>query len=497
MPRTSAFSRIGVPVLVLCLGLPLPAQKAPLNPAAQDPKSTAPQAGAGTSPEPSSEPVPILRQLNSALEGLVAKVSPAVVQIVVSGYGPANDDSHAETALIVRQHALGSGIIVDPDGYIMTNAHVVEGAQRIRVALPLPSESAEVAPIGRRRIVDARLLGIHKDTDLALLKIDQTNLPVATLATARGPQEGELVVAIGSPEGLQNSVTLGVVSSVARQPDLDKPMVYIQTDAPINPGNSGGPLVDTQGYVIGLNTFILSQSGGSEGLGFAIPARIVNFVYRSLRKYGHVHRIEIGAIAQTIGPDLADGLDLPQSWGVIISDVIPGGPAEAAGLKIKDIVLAADGRRVVTLSTFSAALYLHPLDQLLKLEVLRGKEKKVLYIPAIEHRDRMDQLMDAVDPEKSLIPRLGILAIDLTDPLRSMVPDLRVSSGVVVVGRAADLTVPETGLTTGDVIHSLNNTPIDSAEQLRTLVRQLEKSAPVVLQVERAGQLQYLAFEMD
>jgi serine protease Do len=201
MPLTSAFSRIGVPVLVLCLGLPLRAQIAPLNPAAPDPKSPAPQAGAGTSPQPSSEPVPILRQLNSALEGLVAKVSPAVVQIVVSGYGPANDDSHAETALIVRQHALGSGIIVDPDGYIMTNAHVVEGAQRIRVALPLPSDSAQVAPIGKRRILDARLLGIHKDTDLALLKIDQTNLPVATLATARGPQEGELVVAIGSPEG--------------------------------------------------------------------------------------------------------------------------------------------------------------------------------------------------------------------------------------------------------------------------------------------------------
>jgi serine protease Do len=435
--------------------------------------------------------------LNSALEGLVAKVSPAVVQIVVSGYGPANDDSHTQTALIVRQHALASGIIVDPDGYIMTNAHVVEGAQRIRVALPLPGDSAELSPIGKRRIFDARLLGIHKDTDLALLKIEQTNLPIATLATARGPHEGELVVAIGSPEGLQNSVTMGVVSSVARQPDPDKPMVYIQTDAPINPGNSGGPLVDTQGYVIGLNTFIFSQSGGSEGLGFAIPARIVNFVYRSLRKYGHVHRIEIGAIAQTIGPDLAEGLGLPQAWGVIIADVIPGGPAESAGLKIEDIVLAADDRRVTTLSAFSAALYLHPLDQLLKLEVLRGKEKKVLYIPAIEHRDRMDQFMDAVDPEKSLIPRLGILAVDVTDPLRSMVPDLRISSGVVVVGRAADLIVPETGLTAGDVIHSLNNTPIDSAEQLRGLVRQLTGSEPVVLQVERAGQLQYLAFEMD
>jgi len=499
MTLSSALFRVRFPAIVLCLAFPLLGQQAPPNPTAPDGKlhkAQAPSASATNSERPPESPS-VLRQLNSALEGLVAKVSPAVVQILVSGYGPANDNSHTETALIVRQHALGSGIIVDPNGYIMTNAHVVEGAQRIRVALPLPGDSANDVPVGKRRIVDARLLGVHKDSDLALLKIEETNLPTAALSTERRAREGELVVAIGSPEGLQNSVTMGVVSSGARQPDPDKPMVYIQTDAPINPGNSGGPLVDTEGYVIGLNTFILSESGGSEGLGFAIPARIVNFVYHSLRKYGHVHRVEIGAVAQTITPDLAEGLDLPRSWGVIISDVVSGGPAEAAGLKIQDIVLAADGRRTATLSAFSAALYLHPLDQVLKLEVLRGQESKTLYIPAIEHRDRMDQLMDAVDPEKSLIPRLGILAIDLTDQLRSMVTDLRIASGVVVVGRAADLIVPETGLTTGDIIHSLNTTPVDSAEQLRTLTRQLKGGQPVVLQIERGGQLQYLAFEMD
>ena len=499
MTLSSAFFRIRFPAVVLCLSFPLLGQAAPPNPTAPVGKSQTAQAptASDTDSERPSESPSVLRQLNSALEGLVAKVSPAVVQILVSGYGPANDNSHTETALIVRQHALGSGIIVDPNGYIMTNAHVVEGAQRIRVALPLQGDSANDVPVGKRRIVDARLLGVHKDSDLALLKIEETNLPTAALSTERRAREGELVVAIGSPEGLQNSVTMGVVSSVARQPDPDKPMVYIQTDAPINPGNSGGPLVDTEGYVIGLNTFILSESGGSEGLGFAIPARIVNFVYHSLRKYGHVHRVEIGAVAQTITPDLAEGLDLPRSWGVIISDVVSGGPAEAAGLKIQDIVLAADGRRTATLSAFGAALYLHPLDQVLKLEVLRGKESKTLYIPAIEHRDRLDQLMDAVDPEKSLIRRLGILAIDLTDQLRSMVTDLRIVSGVVVVGRAADLNVPETGLTTGDIIHSLNTTPIDSAEQLRTLTRQLKGGQPVVLQIERGGQLQYLAFEMD
>src|SRR5580704_1065985 len=194
----------------------------------------------------------------------------------------------------------------------MTNAHVVEGAQNIHVALPMPSVDYpdQIAPAGKQRIVEARLIGVHKDTDLALLKIEESGLPTLSLGSRRPVHQGELVFAMGSPEGLENSVTMGVVSSVARQADPNRPLVYIQTDAPINPGNSGGPLVDTDGYVIGINTFILSQAGGSEGLGFAIPARVVQFVYQSLRKYGHVHRIEIKAGAQTITPSLAEGLGL-------------------------------------------------------------------------------------------------------------------------------------------------------------------------------------------
>ena len=214
----------------------------------------------------------------------------------------------SQTAFIVRQHAVGSGVIVDSSGYIMTNAHVVEGAQRIRVALPLPmGDSAGQVPIGKRRILEARLVGQHKETDLALLKIDETDLPTLPLLSQQRPHVGQLVFAIGSPEGLQNSVTMGVVSALARQADSTKPLTYLQTDAPINPGNSGGPLVDMNGFVLGINTFILSQGGGSEGLGFAIPARVVDFVYRSLRKYGHVHRVEIGAVAQEITPDSGGG----------------------------------------------------------------------------------------------------------------------------------------------------------------------------------------------
>jgi serine protease Do len=503
MPTVLSFQPpAGVPtrrmaVIILVFAVIVSSQ---ISPAQDQSKPTTAIKGADQKPQPkpdeSAAAQNALLQFNNALEGLAARVCPAVVQILVTGYGPLHEENRSETALIVRQHAVGSGVIVDSTGYIMTNAHVVEGAQRIRVALPLPSDGRPV-PEGKRRILDARLIGVHKETDLALLKIDGTNLPTLELLTQPRPRVGQLVFAIGSPEGLQNSVTMGVVSAVARQADPAKAMTYIQTDAPINPGNSGGPLVDMNGSVVGINTFILSSGGGSEGLGFAIPARVVGFVYHSLRKYGHVHRVEIGAAAQEITPTLADGLQLPQHWGVIIADVKPGGPAAAAGLRINDVVLFADERRIDTLPQLSAALYLHSLDQVLRLEVLRGKDKLTLFIPAIEHRDQMDELFDAADPEKNLIPRIGIIAVDLTPDLISKVGDLRMKSGVVVLGRAADLILPDTGLQTGDVIHSLNTTPIPDTAALREAIQKLKTGDAVVLQVERSDGLTYLSFEME
>jgi serine protease Do len=471
------------------------------QPAAQKPANPPVDAHAEEKPQPkpdeSAPAAAALMQLNNALEGLAAKVSPAVVQILVTGYGPLHEENRTQTALIVRQSAVGSGVILDSSGYIMTNAHVVEGAQRIRVALPLPGDSGRAVPVGKRHILEARLIGVHKETDLALLKIEEKDLPTLPLLVQPRPRVGQLVFAIGSPEGLQNSVTMGVVSAVARQPDPDKALTYIQTDAPINPGNSGGPLVDMNGSVLGINTFILSTGGGSEGLGFAIPARIVDFVYHSLRKYGHVHRVEIGAVAQEITPTIADGLRLAQRWGVIIADIKPDGPAAAAGLQVQDIVLTADDRRIETLPALSSALYLHRLDQVLKLEILRGDERKTLYVPAIEQRDPMDQLFDAADPEKSLVPRLGILAVDITGDLRNQIGTLRLPGGVVVLGRAVDLITPDTGLETGDVIHALNTTPITSMDTLRAAVQSLKTGDPVVLQVERSDGLSYLSFEME
>jgi serine protease Do len=443
-------------------------------------------------------PGDMLAQFSDSLQQLASKVSPAVVQIEVSGFGPAAEGDRKDTALIVRQHATGSGVIVDPDGYIMTNAHVVEGAQRIRVVLWLrPPSFDDVSSPGNMQVLNANVIGLQKETDLASLKVEASSLPALHFRLDRSPQQGDLVFAIGSPTGLQNSVSMGVISSAWRQPDPDNPMVYLQTDAPINPGNSGGPLVDVTGAVVGLNTFILSRGGGSEGLGFAIPARIVNFIYQSLRKYGHVYRTEIGAAAQTITPTIAEGLGLAQNWGVVIADVAPDGPAPAAGIRTDDIVMAVDGHPVLNLTLFAAALYLHPPDRAVKIDVLRGAEKLSFDIPAILLRDRMDQLADLPATMKSHVGPLGILALDFNDETRSLIADVRIGSGVIVIGQAPGLNSVNTGLRAGDVIHSLNRTPVESIEQLKSAVAQLKPGDAAVLRIERRGQFQYLAFEME
>jgi serine protease Do len=389
-------------------------------------------------------------------------------------------------------------VIVDPDGYIMTNAHVVAGAQRIRVVLPVqPATLFDVSGGGKAQVLEAKVIGAQQEADLALLKVEASNLPTLRFSLEHSPQPGELVFAIGSPEGLQNSVTMGVISSAWRQPDPDNPMVYLQTDAPINPGSSGGPLVDVTGAVVGLNTFILSNGGGSEGLGFAIPARTVDFVYQSLRKYGHVHRTEIGVAAQTITPTLADGLGLAQSWGVVIVDVIPQGPAGAAGIKPDDVIVAVDGHPMLGLPGFAAALYLHPPDQVLKIDAFRGAEKLSFDVPAILARDRMDRLADIADPMKSHIGQLGIFGLSFDDELRSLLPEVRMGTGVIVVGQAPGFNSVNTGLQPGDVIHALNRTPVASVEQLRSAAAQLKAGDAAVLRIERQGQFQYLAFEME
>ena len=290
----------------------------------------------------------VLHQLNESIEALVQRVSPCVVQIQVTGFGTAEENDRGQAELLVgRRRAIGSGVIVDPEGYIVTNAHVVNGAQNIEVIVPPRMASSGLldpsqGPQGKS--YQARVVGTARDLDLAVIKIEARALPALALHDSGTPaRQGEMVFAFGSPEGLRNTVTMGVVSAVARQPDPDSPLVYVQTDTPINPGNSGGALVNADGELVGINTFILSSSGGNQGLGFAIPSGVVAAAYPQLLKYGHVHQPAIGALVQTITPELAAGLHLQRDFGVIVSDVVTGGPADTAGLKIQDIILSVDG----------------------------------------------------------------------------------------------------------------------------------------------------------
>jgi serine protease Do len=224
---------------------------------------------------------------------------------------------------------------------------------------------------------------------------------------------------------------------------------------------------------------------------------VVRRIYQQLRKQGHVHREEIGAAVQTITPTLAAGLGLRQDYGVIVSDVTPKGPAEGAGLKVQDVVLTLDGKPVMNVPQFDAAFQLRMDPAPLQLEVLRASEKISLEIPVVEQRDDMDRLADSLDPVKDLVPQLGILGVQIDRRISAMVPDLRMASGVIVAARTAFGASVDSGLETGDVIHALNGVTIISLEALSAAIQQVKPGDAVVLQIERDGQLQYLAFEME
>src|SRR5581483_3900500 len=230
-------------------------------------------------------------------------------------------------------------------------------------------------PLGKRQVLDAVVVGANRDTDIALLKIEASGLPAIPLhQTGKGPRQGQVVLAVGSPEGLDNPMTIGIVSAVGRQPQPDFPMLYIQTDAAINPGNSGGPLLDVQGELIGINTFMLSESGHNQSLGFAVPAAVARYVYEQLRRYGTVRQSLVGVHVQTVTPGLAQGLGLGRGYGIMISDVLPGSPAKAAGLQSQDIITAVDGASISALPYYAAMMYLHDPAHPVAVTVLRGAQ---------------------------------------------------------------------------------------------------------------------------
>ncbi len=448
---------------------------------------------------PNPQKMDILKQLSASFEEVSQRSGRAVVQIFVRSYVTGESQENSGE-LLTAQNSSGSGIILSPDGYILTNAHVVKGAHSVKVQLntTTEAEARRNGDLSLNRPLPGKLIGIDRDTDLAVVKIDRKNLPFLSFGNSDELKQGEIVLALGNPLGLENSVSMGIVSAVSRQIKTDDPMVYIQTDAPINPGNSGGPLIDTEGNVVGLNTFILTQSGGSEGIGFAIPSKIASQVYAQLKTKGHVHRSQLGLAGQTINPDMAEGLSLETDHGVIVSDVEPEGAAAHAGVEADDIITGIDGRNVTSLSQLEARVYRLTPGTKVSLRIQRGANTMELPVITEEQSGaELDALADLVDPIENVIDALGIVGLDLNAQVVKLMPDLRRPAGVVVAARKANAPFSGPPLEVGDVIYSVNRQTISGVAQLRGVLSNMKAGDPAVLLVERSGHLLYIPLQLD
>jgi serine protease Do len=439
---------------------------------------------------------PAVAAIAARIPNLIEEVHPAVVQILVSSYGPAADNP---SSLLNEQLGTGSGVIVSSDGYIVTNAHVVQGARRVQVMLAPPRDigtTPESIIKPRGEILGAQVIATDIETDLAVVKVYRDNLPTLEFADIDKVRQGQLVFAIGSPMGLGNSASMGIVSSTARQLDPNGTMVYVQTDASVNPGNSGGPLVDLEGRIVGLNSFILTQSGGAEGLSFAIPSHIVESIYLQIRNFGRVRRGTIGIAAQSIDPLMAQGLELGQDWGAIVSDVAPGGPAEKAGLAQGDVVLTLDGRPIENGRQLLVRIYGKSAGDKVQLGILRGAQRRELEAEVVERRADPRQFSDRVNPDDNAVEELGILGMDLDMELVNLMGGLREPNGVVVAATLFQIHSLNGGFMPGDVIHEINGKGVSNLDEIRRELGSLNRGDACVVQIERMGQLSYVTVEI-
>ncbi|MFL6280860.1 MAG: trypsin-like peptidase domain-containing protein [Vicinamibacterales bacterium] len=443
---------------------------------------------------------PPLAELSRSLQDLAARVSPSVVQIFVTGYPAPDEENQSASVEPQLERSSGSGVIVDADGYIVTNTHVVENATRIEVELPsIPGPPGAARSILKRRgrTVGAQVVAIDHETDIAVVKVDAHGLPALPFGDSDSLRSGQLVLAFGSPLGLESSVSMGVVSAVARQLTPDDPMIYIQTDATINPGNSGGALVDTAGRLVGINTLIYSQSGGSEGIGFAAPSNIVRNVFNQIRKHGRVRRGEIGVNSQTITPLMAEALGLALDAGVILADVAPGGPAEKAGLESGDIVLSLDGKAMENGRQFRINVYTRGAGEQVSLEIRRGERTQTVKVPVVERASDTGELEALIGAQQSIRP-LGVIALDLNPSVAALLPPLRRQKGAVVARVTPDSPYSQQGhLQPGDVIYALNGQIVRTADDLKVFAGQLKPGAAAVLLLERESTMMYFAFRVD
>ncbi len=378
----------------------------------------------------------------------------------------------------------GSGFIIDPEGYILTNNHVVEGAEEIIVALEDDREYT------------AELIGSDSKTDIALIKISRKNggnkpFPFLKLGDSGNLEVGEWVMAIGNPFGLSHTVTVGVVSALSRNIGAGPYDEFIQTDASINPGNSGGPLMNIKGDVIGINTAIISgNSGGNVGIGFAIPINIAKVILKDLKEKGSVTRGWLGVMIQKITPDLAKSFGLKDSKGALVGDVIPDGPAFKAGIKRGDVIVSFDKQAVDEMEELPKIVAKTTPGRSVKVGIVRDGKLNNFDITIEVLKDSSTEVASAKsDP-------VGLQVQDITPELMKSLK-LETKNGVLVSDVEAGGAAGEAGIRRGDVITEINRAPINSVDDYNNVTSTTEKGSTVLFLVRRGGTTIYVAVKID
>jgi serine protease Do len=380
------------------------------------------------------------------------------------------------------QRALGSGVIVQSDGHILTNHHVIDGAEDIKVDL------------NSKHTYSAKIVGSDAPSDLAVLKINASDLPVLQLADSDRVRVGDVCLAIGNPLGIGESVTAGIVSAKGRSTGISDGSFqdFLQTDAPINQGNSGGALVNTRGELIGINSQILSPSGGGNiGIGFAIPSNMAKSVMTQLIGKGKVNRGAMGVTIQPVTSDLAQGLGLKETRGVAISGVNPGGAADKAGLKPGDVILQVNGKNTNDMNTLRNTVAGMAPGTDVTLTIARAGGEQQVHLKLGELGETADAGGAPATGGGGGAPTLGVGVVPLTPDLAAQLRLRRGTQGVVVQSVDPDGPAAQVGIQEGDVIQEVNRQPVRSVEEMRAALQKSGNRPPLLL-INRGGQTQYV-----
>jgi len=378
-----------------------------------------------------------------------------------------------------REDSLGSGVIVSPDGYILTNNHVIDGATDVRVTF------------ADKRQLDAKVIGSDPKTDIAVLKVQGTGFPAITIGDSSKVQVGDYALAIGDPFGVGQTVTMGIVSAMNRgNLGIEDYEDFIQTDAPINPGNSGGALVNDRGELIGINTAILSHgSGGNEGIGFAVPVNLAREVMDQLMDHGKVNRAYLGVMIQDVTPAISKAMGLKEMKGVLIGDVSPSGPAEKSGIKRGDIILEVNGKPVSDSRDLRMNISMMKPDASVKLRILRDGNQSDMTVKLGDLPDQKEQAKVEEGHSEGALEGVTLENLDAQTARQLGLPGS--TSGVVVTDISQSSPLVNAGLRTGDVIQEVNHQPVKTVSQLEAAVRKAGKN-PLLL-VNRKGTTLFIA----